>query len=607
MQPGAQYLGQGRCRFTVWAPFLTAASVHVVAPDDRLVPMEKDDRGYWEVVAPDVLPGSQYLFRLDSERDRPDPASHLQAGDVHGPSEVVDQASFPWDDKEWEAIPVEEMIIYEMHVGTFTPEGTFDAIIPRLDELHSLGVNAVEIMPVAQFPGGRNWGYDGVYPYAVQRSYGGPVGLKRLVNACHRKEMAVVLDVVYNHLGPEGNYLRDYGPYFTDKYHTPWGSAVNFDDAYSDEVRNYFIENALYWFRCFHMDGLRLDAVHAIYDMSAVPFLRELAEKVAGYSSDEGRPCFLIVESDRNDSTVIHTRDEGGYGMDGLWNDDFHHSLHTLLTGEKTGYYMDFGMTDHLVKAYSEGFVYSGQYSLFRRRRQGNSSADRPLSQFIVFAQNHDQVGNRMLGERLSGLVSFEALKLAASSVILSPCVPLIFMGEEYGEDAPFLYFVSHSDPGLISAVREGRKREFSLFHWRDEPPDPQDEATFQRSKLVWEKREKVRYRTLLEFYRTVISMRKASPVFSCPERPGLDVEGFEKDRLVVLRRRRDKREALVILNFNISPVGFTAPAVVGIWKKTLDSADQIWDGPGSSLPEKIIPGQELTLRELSVAVYSKE
>lgn len=589
----------------MWAPFLTAVSVHVVAPDDRLIPMEKSDRGYWEIVASDVLPGSQYFFRLGSEMDRPDPASHFQSGDVHGPSEVVDQGSFPWDDKEWMAIPVKEMIIYEIHVGTFTPEGSFDAIIPRLDELCSLGVNAIEIMPVAQFPGGRNWGYDGVYPYAVQKSYGGPVGLKRLVNACHLRGMAVFLDVVYNHLGPEGNYMRDFGPYFTEKYHTPWGSAINFDDAYSDEVRNYFIENALYWFRYFHMDGLRLDAVHAICDMSAVPFLRELAESVAGFSSDEDRPCYMIVESDRNDSTVIHPRDERGYGMDGLWNDDFHHSLHTLLTGEKTGYYIDFGMTDHLVKAYRDGFVYSGQYSLFRKRRQGNPSADRPLSQFIVFAQNHDQVGNRMLGERLSGLLSFEALKLAAASVILSPCVPLIFMGEEYGEDAPFLYFVSHSDPTLISEVRDGRKREFSLFQWRDEPPDPQDEATFQRSKLVWEKREKGRHRALLEFYRTIISLRRTSPIFSRPERSGLDVDGFEEDRLVVMRRRHEKQEVLVILNFNISPVGFTAREIGGPWKKTLDSSDQIWEGPGSFLPEEIMPGQELRLREFSVAVYS--
>ncbi|MEJ2683739.1 MAG: malto-oligosyltrehalose trehalohydrolase [Candidatus Sulfobium sp.] len=401
MQVGAHYLGEGRCRFTVWAPFTEKVSVHVVAPADRLIRMEKDDRGYWEVTTSGVFPGTQYFYRLDAETERPDPASHLQAGGVHGPSEVVDQGSFPWKDGARKDIPVGQMIIYELHVGTFTPEGTFDAVIPRLDELYSMGTNAIELMPIAQFPGERNWGYDGVYPYAVQKSYGGPEGLKRLVDACHSRGMAVILDVVYNHLGPEGNYLRDFGPYFTEKYNTPWGEAINFDDAYSDEVRNFFIENALYWFRHFHMDGLRLDAIHAIYDMSAIPFLRELAGSVAGFSAEEGRSCHLIAESDRNDSTVIHPGEQGGYGMDAQWNDDFHHALHTLLTGEKTGYYIDFGMTDHLVKAYREGFVYSGQYSGYRKRRQGNSAADRPSSQFVLFAQNHDQIGNRMLGERL--------------------------------------------------------------------------------------------------------------------------------------------------------------------------------------------------------------
>jgi maltooligosyltrehalose trehalohydrolase len=605
MQVGAYYLGEGRCRFTVWAPFLEDVSVHVVAPGDRLIPMEKNDRGYWEVTASDILPGTHYFYRLDAGTERPDPASHSQAGGVHGPSEVVDHGSFHWEDDSRADIPVGEMIIYELHVGTFTPEGTFDAVIPRLGELHSMGINAIELMPVAQFPGERNWGYDGVYPYAVQKSYGGHGGLKRLVNSCHLQGMAVVLDVVYNHLGPEGNYLRDFGPYFTDKYNTPWGAAINFDDAYSDEVRSFFIENAIYWFGYFHMDGLRLDAVHAIYDMSAVPFLRDLAESVDGFASEEGRSCHLIAESDRNDSTVIRPREQGGYGMDAQWNDDFHHSLHTLLTGEKTGYYSDFGMTEHLVKAYREGFVYSGQYSVYRKRRQGNSPADRPLSQFVLFAQNHDQTGNRMLGERLSALVSFEALKLAASAVLLSPCVPLLFMGEEYGEEAPFVYFVSHSDPGLISAVREGRKREFGSFGWQGEPPDPQDEATFQRSKIDWEKRETGQQRTLLEFYRTLIRMRRESPVLSSTDKAGLDVKGFEGERVVMMRRRHEGKQVLIIFNFNIAAAGCIVPAATGGWQKILDSADPAWSGPGPSLPAGITPGQTLTLSPLSVAVYS--
>lgn len=607
MQVGAHYLGDGRCRFAVWAPFMTDVSVHVVAPADRLIPMEKDERGYWEAIAQDVFPGTQYFYRLGPETERPDPSSNFQPSGVHGPSEVVDHGAFPWQGEPGTDIPVASMIIYELHVGSFTPEGTFDAIIHRLDELCSMGINAVELMPVAQFPGERNWGYDGVYPYAVQESYGGPEGLKRLVNACHSRGMAAILDVVYNHLGPEGNYLRDFGPYFTEKYNTPWGAAINFDDAYSDQVRNFFIENAIYWFRHFHMDGLRLDAVHAIYDMSAIPFLRELAESVKGFAAEEGRPCLLIAESDRNDATVIRPAERGGYGMDAQWNDDFHHSLHTLLTGEKTGYYSDFGMTDHIVKAYREGFVYSGQYSVYRKRRQGNSSEDRPSSQFVLFGQNHDQIGNRMLGERLTALVSFEALKLAAAAVILSPSVPLLFMGEEYGEEAPFVYFVSHSDPGLISAVREGRKREFSSFEWQGEPPDPQDEATFRRSKIDWGKRQEGYHRALCEFYRTLIHMRKESPVLSSPDKTGLEAEGFEGDRVVMMRRRRQGQEVFVVFNFNITDVSFAAPAVAGRWKKILDSADAAWSGPGSSLPEEIMAGERLTLPKLSATVYSGE
>ncbi len=376
------------------------------------------------------------------------------------------------------------MIMYELHAGTFIPEGTFDAVIPGLDHLKDLGINATDIMPVAQFPGERNWGYDGVYPFAVQNSYGGPDGLKRIVNECHTKGIAVILDVIYNHLGPEGNYLRDYGPYFTDRYKTPWGQAINFDGPYSNEVRNFFIENALSWLKNYHIEGLRIDAIHGIYDMSAQPFLPELAERVEEFSQQEGRKFYLIAESDLNNSYALRPRDSGGSGLDALWCDDFHHALHTLLTGETDGYYVDFGKIGHLVKSFREGFVYSGQYSAFRKRNHGNSSADIPPDRFVVFSQNHDQTGNRLKGERLSSLVSFESLKLAAGVVLLSPYIPLIFMGEEYGETAPFLFFISHSDPELIKAVRQGRKDEFKTFNWKDEPPDPQDIETFMRSKL---------------------------------------------------------------------------------------------------------------------------
>jgi maltooligosyltrehalose trehalohydrolase len=359
---GATYLGDGRCRFRLWAPFAQTAAVRIVAPQERLIPMEPHERGYHEATVDGIEPGNLYIYRLDDGKDRPDPASRFQPRGVHGPSQVMD-SSFPWEDDSWSGLPLEQYVIYELHAGTFTPEGTFDAIIAHLDRLKELGVTAIELMPVAQFPGDRNWGYDGVDLFAVQSSYGGPAGLKRLVNACHRHGLAVVLDVVYNHLGPEGNYLADFGPYFTDRYRTPWGQAINFDGPGSDEVRRFFIENALYWTTEFHIDGLRLDALHAVFDSSAQPFLEELAAVVHDEADRMGRRVYLFAESDRNDPRFVRSSDSGGYGLDAHWNDDFHHALYTLLTGEQTGYYQDFGKMEDLAKAFREGFIYSGQYS----------------------------------------------------------------------------------------------------------------------------------------------------------------------------------------------------------------------------------------------------
>ena len=450
---GAIYLGDGRCSFRVWAPRAQQVEVRIVAPGQRIIPLRRDERGYHEVVAESVDPGTRYFYRLDGESERPDPASRFQPEGVHGPSQVVD-SRFSWGDAGWFGLPLRDYIIYELHVGTFTGEGTFAAVVTHLEQLKELGITVLELMPVAQFPGSRNWGYDGTYPFAVQNSYGGPDGLKHLVSACHQRGLAVVLDVVYNHLGPEGNYLGDFAPYFTDRYRTPWGPAVNFDGAHSDEVRRFFIENALSWVTEFHVDGLRIDAVHAILDFSAKPFLQELAEAVHAQAERLNRRIYLIPESDLNDTRLIRAPEVGGFGLDAQWNDDFHHALHTLLTGERTGYYEDFGEIRHLVKGFREGFVYSGEYSPYRRRRHGNSSRSLPAHRFVVFAQNHDQVGNRLRGDRLSHLVSLEALKLAAGVILLSPFIPLLFMGEEYGEIAPFEYFVSHSDPGLIEAVR---------------------------------------------------------------------------------------------------------------------------------------------------------
>jgi maltooligosyltrehalose trehalohydrolase len=585
---GFTLLGEGCCRFCLWAPFTDSVDVHLLSPQERLEPLVRDRHGYHCGLLEGVEPDALYLFRLDGGKERPDPASRFQPQGVHGPSQVVD-AAFAWTDGNWRGLPLPRYIIYELHVGAFTAQGTFDAAIERLDDLVALGISAVELMPVAQFPGERNWGYDGVYPFAAQNSYGGPQGLKRFVDACHGRGLAVVLDVVYNHLGPEGNYLRDFGPYFSDLYRTPWGAPINFDGPYSDEVRRFFIENALYWVSECHIDALRLDAVHAILDFSAQAFLQELAETVKRFADGAGRCIHLIAESALNDTRLIRSPDLGGFGLDAQWNDDLHHALHALLTGERQGYYCDFGRFDHLLKALREGFVYDGQYSEYRQRRHGNSSRCIPAQRLVVFAQNHDQVGNRMQGDRLSRIVPFEALKLAAGIVLLSPYLPLIFMGEEYGETAPYPYFVSHSDPGLIEAVRRGRRDEFASFGWEGAPPDPQSEETFQSAKLNPGLHHLPGpHRYLWEFYRRLIALRRSSGVLSTPDASHLEVFRVGNRRIGGIRRWTDAEEVCIAFHAGKEPVSAPVPLPAGRWKKLLDSTEVEWGGSGSTLSDTI-------------------
>lgn len=605
MKLGANYLGDRVCEFTVWAPVRENVAVQIVSPQKRLLPMEKEEGGYWRVRDFEISPGTRYFYQLDGETLRPDPASYSQPQGVHEASEVVDLKAFSWEDNHWQGIPLEALIIYELHVGTFTPQGTFSDIISRLPDLIELGINAIEIMPVSQFPGGRNWGYDGVYPFAVQNSYGGVQGLQALINACHQAGVAVILDVVYNHFGPEGNYTGNFAPYFTDQYRTPWGSAINFDHAYSVGVRNYFIENALYWLRDYHLDGLRLDAVHAIYDFGAKHFLAELAEKVKALEEQQERQVYLIAESDLNDVRVINPPQRGGYGIDAQWSDDFHHSLHTLLTGEETGYYADFGQCEHLAKALRSGFVYDWQYSPFRKRYHGSDASDRPPFQLVVCAQNHDQVGNRMLGDRLSTLVSFDALKLAAASTILSPCIPLLFMGEEYGEQSPFLYFISHSDPDLVTAVREGRKTEFAAFHAIGQPLDAQSEDTFNRSKLNWEHRQHGKQGVLLSFYQRLIQLRRQIRALKHLTREGLQVSSWEEKKVISVRRKSDNSIAFYAFNFAKQPATFSADRLSTALSKQLDSTEEKWLGSGSPLPETLTPGQDISLPPQSCVLYT--
>ncbi|MFC1590245.1 malto-oligosyltrehalose trehalohydrolase [Candidatus Omnitrophota bacterium] len=593
------------CDFTVWAPFLDSVNLKIISPFKREIRMKKNEQGYWQVNVPEAKPGALYYYNLSNTVDRPDPASLYQPKDVHGPSCVVDISEFGWQDSAWRGIPLSEYIIYEIHVGTFTPEGTFDAARARIKDLKELGVSAIEVMPVAQFPGERNWGYDGAYPFSVCHAYGGPSGFQNFVNACHLEGIAVVLDVVYNHLGPEGSYLSEYAPYFTDKYKTPWGSAVNFDDAYSDHVRNYFLENALYWFTHFHVDALRLDAIHGIYDFSAKHILEELAERVEELSVSIGRKLYLIAESDLNDTRVIRERESGGYGLHSQWSDDFHHSVHTLLTGEKTGYYGDFGGIDELVKSIRDGFVYSGQYSFFRKKHHGSASSGYSPDQFIVCIQNHDQIGNRMLGERLSHLVPFDALKVAAGILLTSPHVPLLFMGEEYAETAPFLYFVSHADKELIEAVRSGRKREFSSFGWKGEPPDPQSQETFMRSKLQWKLRDEGRHRVLLRYYQRIIALRKEMPALHVPDMKNLVVRTEKDSDVVFIERAYGASAVLCIANFAKTASTVSGGYIRKRGRKILASSDKEWAGLGTSLPEVIEPETEYVIQPQTFLMYS--
>lgn len=556
--------------FRVWAPHAETLSLKICSPAAKTLPMRKGADGYWELFVPGARPGTRYKYELNGD-ERPDPASCSQPEGVHGPSEVVDHSAFRWTDSAWRGLALRDLVIYELHPGTFTPQRGFAGVEEKIPYLKDLGVNAVELMPVAQFPGARNWGYDGAYLYAPHSAYGGVDGLKRLVDACHRAGLAVILDVVYNHLGPEGNYLGCYGPYFTDRYHTPWGQAVNYDGPDSLPVREFFLNNALYWLREFHIDALRLDAVHGIFDFGAKHLLADMQERVEALSSETGRALHLIAESDLNDPRLITAASKGGYGLAGQWSDDFHHSLHTLLTGEKHGYYEDFSGIAHLAKAMRDSFVYDWQYSPHRRRMFGASASHVDPGKFVVCSQNHDQVGNRLGGERLAALVGERRQKLAAGAVLLSPYVPMLFMGEEYAETNPFQYFVSHGDPGLVAAVREGRKREFVAFGWKTEPPDPQGEDTFAASSLDWDKLSRGSHSGMLDFYRRLIALRRSEPSLGVVPRDAMSVE-HNSSGVLAIARVKGRSHTFTVFNFGRS--GAKIPFPEGKWAVIFASED---------------------------------
>jgi maltooligosyltrehalose trehalohydrolase len=597
-------------RFRVWAPAASRVAVHITHPHASVVAMERETDGTFTAFAETLGAGAEYFYELNGGTRRPDPVSRLQPHGVHEASQVVDPDAFAWSDHDWKGLPLEDYVIYELHIGTFTPEGTFDGVRRRLQYLRELGVTAVELMPVATFAGARNWGYDGVYLYAPHPSYGGPPGLKQLVGACHREGLAVVLDVVYNHLGPEGNYLGEYAPYFTERYRTPWGRAINFDGPQSDGVRRFFIDNALYWLTEYHVDALRLDAVHGIFDFGALHVLREMADAFHRQALALDRRAFLIAESDLNDPRVINPTEIGGYGIDAQWNDDFHHALHVLLTGKRHGYFADFGRVEDLRKALAEGFVYGGRYSTYRERRHGASSAANPGRQFVIFNQNHDQIANAAAGKRLSELVDLERQKLASMILMCAPNLPLLFMGEEYGASTPFDYFTSFMDQALAAAVSRGRRREYEPF-FRDRPfPDPQAVETFESARLDWNETAISPHRELLDFHRMLTSLRASTPCLSNCRKDLTRVEFSEEQRWITIERG-DPSGAKAFVCCNLAgedrdiPVPSDAPGA----REMLFSGAQRFGGMATAtLPPEVLGSQHrrISLPRFSATLYLK-
>lgn len=603
---GARPRDDRSVEFRVWAPNVTSLAVRILGDQPRTIPMAGPSDGEFATTVSDVSEGADYFYVLDGERERPDPVSRWLPRGVHGPTRIVNPESFRWSDQEWHGIPLKDFIIYELHPGTFTSEGTFESAIARLPYLLDLGITAIEIMPVAEVAGNRNWGYDGASLYAPQSTYGGPGGLKKLVDACHQHGLAVVLDVVYNHLGPEGNYLPEFAPCFTDGHHTPWGKAINFDGPGSDGVRRFFIDNALYWLTEYHIDALRLDAIHGIYDFGARHFLDELSETFQQQAQVLKRKAWLIAESDLDDVRIINPRAQAGYALDAQWHDDFHHALYALLTGEREGFLMDFGGLAELSKSIRDGFVFDWKYSRYRQRHHGSSSKDRPGEQFVGFIQNHDQIANTSRGKRLASLVSEGQVKLAAVLTICSPFLPLLFMGEEYAETAPFFYFTSFEDVDLGNAVREGRKRELGSHYSESDFADPQALSTFERCKLDWSKPSMAPHLGILRLYRDLIALRKQHPSLGNCRKDLTEIRFDDKTKYLATKRSDpDGESSLLVLNFSAEAQSIPIESDVRQWRLALATgADKYSADPKPSAQTSAPASTDIFLAGFEGAIY---
>lgn len=598
--PQGAFHADGVTRFCVWSPRTARVDLHLTAPYDRVIPMVRGEDGYHRAET-DAPPGARYLYRLDGRVERPDPASRAQPDGVHAPSMVIDLSPYTPPDG-WRGRALSEMVIYELHIGTFSAEGTFEGVIPHLDALAALGVTAIEIMPVAAFPGARNWGYDGVYWYAAQWTYGGVHGLRRLIAACHTRGIAVLLDVVYNHLGPEGNYLRDFAPYFTDHYATPWGAALNFDGQDSDAVRAFVLHN-LRWWVDVGVDGFRLDAVQELYDMTSTHILRQMGDAAARWSAELGREIVLIAESNRNDPRLTDPPEMNGFGLDAEWSDDFHHAVHSLITGERGGYYADFGDAEAVARAIRHGYARTGAYSRVFGRAHGRMPApDSPGDRFVIFTQNHDQVGNRPIGDRLTATLPFTALRLLAGLLMLPPYVPMLFMGEEYGETAPFPFFVDHGDRQVIAATRSGRAAQMRDYGFTGAMPDPAAESTFTSAKLDHALRMNGAHAGLYALYGRLIALRRDHPALATlsRERTTVEADGL----LLTLHRWSDDRHVLALFNLGAEPIAApVTPAPGGsAWEAIVWSWAAEWGGDDA--PPPAVSGT-VSLPEYGWVVYT--
>lgn len=602
MRIGAIY-SKSKTEFIVWAPHQNQVSV-VLPQKNQVLKMDKVKNGYWLLDIEGIKPETRYFFRLDNHKDRPDPASHFQSDGVFSSSAVIDHSSFAWKDNNWHGIKLEDMVMYELHVGAFSQQGTFAAAKRRAQEISRMGINVVELMPVSQFSGTRNWGYDAVFPFAVQNTYGGPEELKKLVDEFHANGIAVILDVVYNHIGPEGNFLGDFGPYFLFDRKSPWGPSINFDGPFNQPVRNFFLENAVHWFQNYHIDCLRLDAIYAIKDNSPKHFLKELSETTKKISTNQ-KKLLLIAENDRVDSKIMDPAKKGGYGLDAVWHDNLHHSLHALLTGERNWYYSSFGALKELKVALHRESESRNQISLEEIEIYSNHRIN--SRKLVVFSQNHDQIGNRALGERLIALAGFEAAKLVAGTVILSQYTPLLFMGEEYGETAPFLFFTDFSGEVLGKQVCLGRKRELKKNGWKSESIDPQNPTAFACSKIDWLQRTMGKGKKMLEYYQALLSLRKSCLNSDANKRLRVKFYLSEEELLLVIQKETTEFIMAVVTNFGKKNSSYHFPCKGGLYSKVLDSADTAWLGPGSTLPKSAKLGDEHTICPLSLSVFLKQ